>query len=318
MKWLKWCGIALLLAPMIVFAQAYPSKPVRVVVAFPPGGSIDVTARIVFDGLTAQLKQEFVLDNRGGASGSIAAAYFARVPPDGYTVMAHSASHIANAFLYKNLPYDTLNDFIGVTTLARQVGVLVVHPSLPVTSMKQFIALAKKRPGAINYGSGGHGSFLHVAMALLAHMTGTNLVHVPYRGGGAAAIALISGETQAEIATLGSVVSFINARQIRAIGVTSEQRVKEFPDIPTIGETVPGFEFTAWVGCFVPAGTPRNMVDRLNGELRKVLANPGVAGKLNALTLEPMYTTPEQFAQRMKSDYEKYGNLIKQTDAKVN
>ncbi|MBI2226419.1 MAG: tripartite tricarboxylate transporter substrate binding protein, partial [Betaproteobacteria bacterium] len=182
MKWFKWSGIALLLAPMVVFAQAYPSKPVHVVVAFPPGGSIDVTARIVFDGLTAQLKQQFVLDNRGGAAGSIAAAYFARSAPDGYTVMAHSATHIANAFLYKNLAYDTLNDFIGVTTLAKQVGVLVVHPSLPVTSVKQFIALAKKRPGEINYGSGGIGSLLHVAMALFAHTTGANMVHVPYRG----------------------------------------------------------------------------------------------------------------------------------------
>ena len=318
MKWFKWSGIALLLAPMIVFAQAYPSKPVHVVVAFPPGGSIDVTARIVFDGLTAQLKQEFVLDNRGGAAGSIAAAYFARSAPDGYTVMAHSASHIANAFLYKNLPYDTLNDFIGVTPLARQVGVLVVHPSLPVTSVQQFIALAKKRPGAINYGSGGTGSLLHVSMALLAHTTETNMVHVPYRGGGPAAIALISGETQAEIATLGSVVSFINAKQVRALGVTSEQRVKQFPDIPTIGETVPGFEFTAWVGCFVPAGTPRSMVDRLNSELRKVLADPGVAAKLNALTLEPMHMTPDEFAKRLKSDYEKYGKLIKAAAAKVN
>ena len=318
MKWFKWSGIALLLAPMVVFAQAYPSKPVHVVVAFPPGGSIDVTARIVFDGLTAQLKQEFVLDNRGGAAGSIAAAYFARSAPDGYTVMAHSATHIANAFLYKNLPYDTLNDFIGVTTLAKQVGVLVVHPSLPVTSVKQFIALAKKRPGEINYGSGGIGSLLHVAMALFAHTTGASMVHVPYRGGGAAAIALIAGETQAEIATLGSVVSFIKAKQIRAIGVTSEQRVKQFPDIPAIGETVPGFEFTAWVGAFVPAGTPRSMVDRLNSELKKVLADPGVAAKLNALTLEPMHMTPDEFARRLKSDYEKYGKLIKQAAAKVN
>ena len=318
MKWFKWSGIALLLAPMVVFAQAYPSKPVHVVVAFPPGGSIDVTARIVFDGLTAQLKQQFVLDNRGGAAGSIAAAYFARSAPDGYTVMAHSATHIANAFLYKNLPYDTLNDFIGVTTLAKQVGVLVVHPSMPVTSVKQFIALAKKRPGEINYGSGGIGSLLHVAMALFAHATGANMVHVPYRGGGPAAIALIAGETQAEIATLGSVVSFIKAKQIRAIGVTSEQRVKQFPDIPAIGETVPGFEFTAWVGAFVPAGTPRSMVDRLNSELKKVLADPGVAAKLNALTLEPMHMTPDEFARRLKSDYEKYGKLIKQAAAKVN
>jgi len=318
MKWFKWSGIALLLVPMVVSAQAYPSKPVHVVVAFPPGGSIDVTARIVFDGLTAQLKQQFVLDNRGGAAGSIAAAYFARSAPDGYTVMAHSATHIANAFLYKNLPYDTLNDFIGVTTLAKQVGVLVVHPSLPVTSVKQFIALAKKRPGEINYGSGGIGSLLHVAMALFAHTTGANMVHVPYRGGGAAAIALIAGETQAEIATLGSVVSFIKAKQMRAIGVTSEQRVQLFPDIPAIGETVPGFEFTAWVGAFVPAGTPRSMVDRLNSELKKVLADPGVAAKLNALTLEPMHMTPDEFARRLKSDYEKYGKLIKQAAAKVN
>ncbi len=318
MKWFKCSGIVLLLLPMVIFAQAYPDKPVHVVVAFPPGGSIDVTARVVFEKMTARLGQEFVLDNRGGASGSIAAAYFAKTAPDGYTVMVHSASHIANAHLYKKLPYDTLNDFIGVTTLARQVGVLVVHPSLPVTSVKQFIALAKKRPGAINYGSGGNGSYLHVAMALLAYMTGTNMVHVPYRGGGAAAIALISGETQAEIATLGSVVSFIKAKQIRAIGVTSEQRVKQFPDIPTIAETVPGYEFTAWVGCFVPAGTPRNLVDKLNGELGKVLADPDVATKLNALTLEPMYMTPEEFARRLKSDYEKYGRLIKLTGAKVN
>ena len=232
--------------------------------------------------------------------------------------MAHSATHIANAFLYKNLPYDTLNDFIGVTTLAKQVGVLVVHPSLPVTSVKQFIALAKKRPGEINYGSGGIGSLLHEAMALFAHTTGANMVHVPYRGGGAAAIALIAGETQAEIATLGSVVSFIKAKQMRAIGVTSEQRVQLFPDIPAIGETVPGFEFTAWVGAFVPAGTPRSMVDRLNSELKKVLADPGVAAKLNALTLEPMHMTPDEFARRLKSDYEKYGKLIKQAAAKVN
>ena len=318
MKSLIWFGIALLLAPMVVLAQAYPNKPVHVVVAFPPGGSIDVTARIVFDGLTAQLKQEFVLDNRGGAAGSIAAAYFARSAPDGYTVMAHSATHIANAFLYKKLPYDTLNDFIGVTTLAKQVGVLVVHPSLPVTSVKQFIALAKKRPGEINYGSGGIGSLLHVAMALFAHATETNMVHVPYRGGGPAAIALIAGETQTEIATLGSVISFIKAKQIRALGVTSEQRVKQFPDIPAIGESVPGFEITAWVGCFVPAGTPRSMVDRLNSELRKVLADPGVAAKLNALTLEPMYMTPDEFALRLKSDYEKYGKIIKLSGAKVN
>jgi tripartite-type tricarboxylate transporter receptor subunit TctC len=185
MKWLqRRHAMSLLLFPMMVFAQAYPDKPVQVVVSFPPGGSIDVTARIVFDKLGAKLGQEFVMDNRGGASGSIAAAYFARRPPDGYTIMAHSASHIANAHLYKGLSYDTLNDFIGVTTLAKQVGVLVVHPSLPVQTVRQFIDLAKRRPGEINYGSGGNGSFLHVAMALFEHMARTKMVHIPYRGGG--------------------------------------------------------------------------------------------------------------------------------------
>ena len=318
MKWPAWCSaIALPLLPMAVFAQAYPDKPVQVVVSFPPGGSIDITARIVFDKLGARLGQEFVIDNRGGASGSIAAAYFSKRAPDGYTIMAHSASHIVNAHLYKGLSYDTLNDFIGVTTLAKQVGVLVVHPSLPVTTVKQFIALAKRRPGEINYGSGGNGSFLHVAMALFEHMAGTRMVHIPYRGGGPASIALISGEIQAIFSTLGSVVSLLEAKQIRALGVTSEQRVKQFPDIPAIGETLRGFEFTAWVGCFVPAGTPRNIVDKLNSELKITLADPDIASALNRLTLEPMYMTPEAFAQRLRADYEKYGKLIRLTAAKI-
>lgn len=311
MKWLKWSGITLLLLPMVVLAQAYPDKPVHVVVTFPPGGSIDVVARIVFPKMAEQMGQQFVLDNRGGASGTIAAAIVANAAPDGYTIMVHSATHIANAYLYKQLPYDTLKDFIGVTTLGRQVGVLVVHPSLPVKSVKEFIALAKKRPGDIYYGSGGIGSFLHVAMSLFLSMTGTKVTHVPYRGGGPAMVALVSGETQSEIATLGSVVSLIKTGRIRPIGVTSGERAKEFPDIPAIGETVPGYDFTAWVGCFVPAGTPRDIVDKLNGELKKALAAPDVARNLGKLTLDPMYTTPDAFAQRLKSDYDKYAKVIK-------
>jgi len=258
-----------------------------------------------------------VIENRGGASGSIGAAYVASSAPDGYTIMAHSASHIANAFVYPKLPYDTLNDFIGVTTLARQVGVLIVHPSMRVRSTKDFIALAKKRPGAINYGSGGNGSFLQVAMAMFITMTGTNMVHVPFRGGGPAAIALMSGEIQAIISTLGSVIPFIKAKQVRAIGVTSEERSKMLPDVPTLGETVAGYEFTAWVGCFVPAGTPRDIVDKLNRELKRALADPATAQNLTKLTLDPMYMTPDQFALRLKSDYDKYSKVIERTGAKI-
>jgi tripartite-type tricarboxylate transporter receptor subunit TctC len=317
MKWLKWFAVALLVSPVVVLAQAYPSKPVRVIVTFPPGGSIDITARIVFDKMTELMGEQFVIENRGGASGSIGAAYVATSAPDGYTIMAHSASHIANAFVYPKLPYDTLNDFIGVTTLARQVGVLIVHPSMPVRSTKDFIALAKKRPGAINYGSGGNGSFLQVAMAMFITMTGTNMVHVPFRGGGPAAIALMSGEIQAIISTLGSVIPFIKAKQVRAIGVTSEERSKMLPDVPTLGETVAGYEFTAWVGCFVPAGTPRDIVDKLNRELKRALADPATAQNLTKLTLDPMYMTPDQFALRLKSDYDKYSKVIERTGAKI-
>lgn len=317
MNWLKWLAIALLASPMVVLAQAYPSKPVRVVVTFPPGGSIDITSRIVFDKMTEQMGEQFVIENRGGASGSIGAAYVAGSAPDGYTIMAHSASHIANAYVYATLPYDTLNDFIGVTTLARQVGVLIVHPSMPVRSTSEFIALAKKRPGAINYGSGGNGSFLQVAMALFISMTGTNMVHVPFRGGGPAAIALMSGEIQAVISTLGSVIPFIEAKQVRAIGVTSEERITLLPDVPTLGETVPGFEYTAWVGCFVPARTPREIVDKLNRELKKAFADPAISRSLRKLTLDPMYMTPDEFALRLRSDYEKYGKLIQRTGAKI-
>jgi len=317
MKWLKWFAVALLVSPVLALAQAYPSKPVRVIVTFPPGGSIDITARIVFDKMTELVGEQFVIENRGGASGSIGAAYVATSAPDGYTIMAHSASHIANAFVYPKLPYDTLKDFTGVTTLARQVGVLIVHPSMPVRSTKDFIALAKKRPGAINYGSGGNGSFLQVAMAMFITMTGTNMVHVPFRGGGPAAIALMSGEIQAIISTLGSVIPFIKAKQVRAIGVTSEERSKMLPDVPTLGETVAGYEFTAWVGCFVPAGTPRDIVDKLNRELKRALADPATAQNLTKLTLDPMYMTPDQFALRLKSDYDKYSKVIERTGAKI-
>jgi tripartite-type tricarboxylate transporter receptor subunit TctC len=317
MKWLKWFAIALLASPMVVLAQVYPSKPVRVIVTFPPGGSIDITARIVFDKMTELMGEQFVIENRSGASGSIAAAFVAASAPDGYTIMAHSASHIANAFVYPKLPYDTLKDFVGVTTLARQVGVLIVHPSMPVRSTKDFIALAKRRPGAINYGSGGNGSFLQVAMALFTTMTGTNMVHVPFRGGSPAAIALMSGEIQAIISTLGSVIPFINAKQVRAIGVTSQERSKMLPDVPTLGETVAGYEFTAWVGCFVPAATPKEIVDKLNLELKRALADPATAQNLTKLTLDPMYMTPDQFALRLKSDYDKYSKVIERTGAKI-
>lgn len=303
--------------PATAVAQAYPDKPVRVIVVFPPGGSNDVVARIVFQKMSEIVGQQFVIENRGGAAGTIGSEVVAGSAADGYTIMVQSATHVANPHLYKKLPYDVLKDFVGVTTLARQVGMLVVHPSLPTKSVKEFIALARTRPGEINYASAGNGSFVHLTMALFASITNSRMVHVPYRGGGPAGTALIAGETQAMIATIGSLFPHIRSNRVRPLGVTSDKRTEQFPDVPAIAETVPGYEFTAWVGCFAPAGTPKPIVDRLNAELKKALADPGVASKLTVQTLDPMHMTPEQFAARLKSDYDKYEKVIRISGAKI-
>jgi len=306
-----------MLLPSAVLAQAYPSKPVRVVIVFPPGGSNDVVGRIVFQKVSEILGQQFVIDNRGGAAGTIGSEIVVKSPPDGYTVMVQSTTHVANAHLYKKLPYDVLKDFIGVTTLARQVGMLVVHPSLPAKTGPEFIALAKKHPGEIIYGSAGNGSFVHLSMALMASMAGIKMIHVPYKGGGPAGTALIAGETQAELATIGSLYPHIKSGRVRPLGVSSEKRTTQFPDVPAIAEFVPGYEFTAWVGCFVPAGTPRPVIDTLNAAIGKALQDPNVAAKLSTQTLDPMHMTPEQFAARLKSDYDKYAKVVKLSGARI-
>jgi len=306
-----------LVSPMIVAAQKYPEKPVRVVIVFPPGGSNDVVGRIVFQKVSELAGQQFIIDNRGGAAGQIGSEIVAKSPADGYTVMVQSTTHVANAHLYKKLNYDPLKDFIGVTTLARQVGMLVVHPALPVKNGKELIALAKKRPGELVYASAGNGSYVHLSMALMAEMAGIRMVHVPYKGGGPAGTALIAGETQAMLATIGTLFPHIMSKRLRPIGVATDKRVPQFPDVPAIAEFVPGYDFTAWVGSFVPAGTPKAVVDTLNSLLGKALADPGVMEKLVAQTLDPMHISPEQFAARLKSDYDKYEKVVKVSGARV-
>lgn len=317
---IRWCVTALaclLLLPTMAAAQNYPEKPVRVVIVFPPGGSNDVVGRIVFQKVGELSGQQFVIDNRGGAAGQIGSEIVAQSPADGYTVMVQSTTHVANAHLYKKLNYDVLKDFIGVTTLARQVGMLVVHPSLPVKTGQELIALAKKRPGELVYASAGNGSYVHLSMALMTEMAGIKMIHVPYKGGGPAGVALVAGETQAMLATIGSLFTHIKSGRVRPIGVSTDKRVTQFPDVPAIGEFVPGYEFTAWVGSFVPAGAPKAIVDTLNSLIGKALADPGVASKLSAQTLDPMHITPEQFAARLKADFDKYAKVVKISGARV-
>lgn len=310
--------LAALFATPAAFAQSYPTKPVRVIVVFPPGGSNDVVARIVFQKMSETLGQQFVIDNRGGGAGSLGATVVAQSPSDGYTMMVHSTTHIANAHVYgKKLQYDTMRDFIGITPLARQVAMAVVHPSLPVKTTKDLIDLAKKRPGEIVFGSAGHGSYIQLTVELLMSMTGVKMLHVPFKGGGPAGVALVSGETQLQIATIASVFGHIKAQRVRPIGVTSEKRTVQFPDVPAIAETVPGYEFTAWVGAFVPGKTPRPVVTALNAALAKTLAHPDVSSKLSAQTLDPMHMSPEQFAQRLSSDYERYGKILQNLGLKA-
>ena len=301
-----------------VAAGAYPTKSVRVIVPWPPGGSNDISGRIIAQKLSETLGQQFVVDNRGGASGVVGTELLAKSSPDGYTIMVQSATHLANAHLYKNLSYDALKDFIGIAPICAQVGMLVVHPSMPVKSVKDIITLAKAKPGEVIYGSSGNGSFVHLTMALLMSMTDSKMTHVPYKGGGPANIAIASGEVQAMIAVSGSIIPQLTAGRVRAIAVTSERRTEAFPDVPTIAESgVPDYEFTAWIGVLAPAGVPKSIVDKLNAEIRNVQRMPDIAEKLKGQTLDPVSMTPEQFAQRLKSDYAKYEKVIKLSGATV-
>jgi len=299
-------------------AQSYPSKPVRVVIPWPPGGSNDVVGRIVTQKVGENLGQQFIVDNRAGAAGSIGADVVAKAPPDGYTLMVHSTSHVGNAHLYKKLPYDTLKDFTGVALLAAQPGALTIHPSLPVKTVKEFIALAKARPGTINYSSSGNGSAPHLSMELLVAMTGIKIVHVPYKGGAPQVTALVSGETQASLATVSTVLVHVQSGRLRALGVSSAKRSATMPDVPTIAEAgVPGYEMSPWIGVFVPTGTSKELIAKLNSEINRALKAPDVSNLLSSNALDALGGTPEEFDVRIKADYEKYAKLIKLTGAKV-
>ncbi len=322
MRVIRWLSVLpgfVVLTCGMVWAQspAYPSRPVRVIIVFPPAGSTDIVGRLAFQKVGEQLNQQFIIDNRPGAGGTIGAALAAKSAPDGYTVMVYSATLVANAHLYKKLPYDALKDFIGITPIARLVGVLVVHPSLPVRSVKELIALAKSRPDEISFGSAGVGAYQHLAGSLLANMAGVKLIHVPYKGGSPAAVATAAGEIQMLLTPISEALPQMKSNRVRPIAVSSATRVAQYPDLPTIGETIKDFEFISWMGSFVPAGTPRPIVERLNAELKKAVADPGVAANLNAQSLDPMHTSIEDFAKTLKTEYDKYERVVKLSGARI-
>jgi tripartite-type tricarboxylate transporter receptor subunit TctC len=319
MNCLRFAAVAVsLVIPAFATAQTYPAKPVRVVIPWPPGGANDIAGRIVMAKVAEALGQQFPIDNRGGASGTIGSETVARAAPDGYTLMVQSTTHVGNAHLYKKLPYDVLADFAPVGLMTVQSAVLTVHPSLPVKSVREFVALARARPDEILYSTAGNGSIPHLGMALLGSMTNTRYTHVPYKGGGPQVIALVAGESQASLATVASVITHIRSNRLRALGLSAVRRSAALPDTPTIAEAgVPGYDMSPWIAVFAPAATPRAIVDRLNAEINRALKLPEVAQNLSNQGLDPWTSTPDEFGARLRTDYDKYDKLIKLTGAKI-
>ena len=305
-------------APQVV-AQNYPTKPVRLVLPYPPGGGSDTIARPLAQRLTARLGQQVVVDNRGGAGGAIGMENAARSAPDGYTiVMALTAQLAVNPSLFRKLPYDPVKDFTPITQMADGPYILVVHPSLPVKSVKEFIALARKRPGEIAYASSGNGSGGHLAAVLLGTMTGIKMLHVPYKGGGPALVDLLAGNVQMLFSTYAAGKGHIASGRIRALAVSTAQRPSVIPDLPTVAEAgVPGYAAGVWYAMLAPAGTPRDIVDRLNREIIAVLKDPGYSKILFSGAIDPVGSTPEALTELIKSEMAKYAKLVKDAGVRV-
>ncbi len=300
-------------------AQAYPARPVRIVIPLSPGGTTDVPGRIITQRLSESLGQQFFVENRAGAGGTIGADYVAKSKPDGYTLLLTATPHVITGNLYKNLPYRTLEDFAPVIRIASGPYVLTVHPSLGVNSVKELIALAKKNPGKIDYASSGNGSAQHLVGALFAHMAGIELTHVPYKGSGPAQQDLIAGIVKVGFPGTPIVIPHMKSGRLMALAVTTARRSSHLPDVPTIAEAgVPGYEAIVWVGLLAPAQTPREIVVKLNAEIAKVLRAPDVKELLASSGVDPAPTSPEEFGTYLKSEFDKWGNVVRESGATVN
>jgi tripartite-type tricarboxylate transporter receptor subunit TctC len=297
---------------------AYPERPVRVIVTFPAGGGTDIVARMVFQKVAERSGATFVIDNRGGAGGTIGTELAAKSPADGYTLVVVSGSHTINPSLYKKLPYDTVRDFAPVTLLVTGPGLLVVHPSLPARTVRQLIALAKERPGQLLFASAGNGTPPHLAAELFKHMTGTDIVHIPYKGNAQAMTDLIAGQVSLSFPTIPSALPHVQAGKLRALGVTSARRSSALPEVPAIAEAgVPGYEGSAWYGVLAPAGTPQGIIGRLENELRNTLRLPELRDKLIAQGLEPVANTSAEFAAIIALEITKWSKVVAASGAKV-
>jgi tripartite-type tricarboxylate transporter receptor subunit TctC len=300
-----------------VLAQDYPTRPVRVIVGFPPGGPTDILARLMGQWLSDRLGQPFIIENRPGAGGNIATQAVATAAPDGATLLLLTHANAINATLYEKLPFNPLTDIVPVAGLAQVPNVVEVHPALPVTTIAELIAYAKANPGTINYASAGNGTSPHLASELFKAMTGTNIVHVPYRGSGPALIDMLAGQVQLMFDSIPSSLQHIRAGKLRALAVTSAQRSDVLPDVPTVADTLPGYEFIGWFGIGAPKGTPPQIIEKLNREINAGLADATMKKRFSELGAAPQFASPAQYSAFVAAETEKFAKAVKFSGARA-
>ena len=310
-------AVLLLATPgLVLAAQSYPARPVRIVVPVPAGGGVDALARVVGQHLNAMWGQPFIVDNRPGAGGSLGAEIVSRATPDGYTLMVSSSSYVTNAAVRKT-PYDPIRDFQPITKLTTNPYILVVTPSFPVKTVNDLVALAKAKPGAINYASSGLGGVLHLGAELLTALTHTRMTHIPYKGVADGYPAVMTGQVNWMLGSPISARPLMKAGRLRGIAVTGAKRLKALPELPTIGESVPGYEVDAWFGLFAPARVPRAIVEQLYREAAKAVTEPEFARRMEAGGTETVGNAPREFTAQVKAEYEKWRGLVKRSGLKL-
>ena len=301
-----------------VHAQTYPNKPVRLVVPFAPGGFTDVVARIIGQRLSMSLGQQFVIENKAGAGSIIGTDFVAKSAPDGYTLVMVSTTHVISPWIYKNIPYDPLKNFTAVSKLVDSPYVLLVNPKVAATNVKEFIALAKAAPDTIHYASSGNGSSQHLMGGLFVAMTGAPLKHVPYKGSAGAANDLVAGVVESSFAGVPNALSQVPQGRLRALAVTTAKRIPQLPDVPTLQEAgVPGYEASVWLALLAPAGTPRDIVNKLNAEVGKAMSHPETRDALYKAGVEVSHSTAEAMNDYMAQEMVRWGKVVKDTGTKL-
>lgn len=313
--------VALALAitsPPTAQAQNYPTRPIRMVLPFSPGGAADTPGRMLMQKLSEALGQQVFIDNRPGAGGTIGAESVARATPDGYTLLLISNTHLISASMYKNLSYDAITDFAPVLQFGDAPNVLVVHPSLAAKSVPELIALAKAKPGSINYASSGNGSSQHLFAALFTSMAGINLYHIPYKGSSQATMDLLSGEVKVGFPGIAGMLQYIKDGRLRALAVTSARRSPELPDVPTVAEAgVKGYEASLWLGILGPAALPKNVIAKLNTAVAGIVKQPALQNSLRSVGTEIVYRTPDEFGKFLRAEQQKWSKVVKETGVQV-